>query len=557
MRTWTRRQAITTWGLGLGAGAVVPLLASCTQEDDPEDLGTAKGEAQAEATDAAGTAEPGDPEAVVATCAVVTELGELELDVLPVVRAGDCCVLTMDLRVTQQPEGDGSLRGRRFEGDATLVSGPVTAEGWAALRLIDGGGSQVRLLATTSDGDPVGRSSASLSEAMESDEAMRLQMLFAAPEDDVTSIGLLLPGWFVPDIPVVDGAAPEIAADGDEEIPDLDALIEQAEVLPVLPLEGYTRQLDGGVEVIESEEKVEIRLAGDVLFDSSSYEVDGRADEVLDAAAATISDYEGGTVAVVGHTDDVGGDAENQTLSENRATAVAEALAERIDTSVHQLITEGRGESEPLIDDASDEARRLNRRVELTLTSRRVERTEVDTSGEVPPFDPGLLGDGQEADAAEGFVRVSRSDVRYRVSAPAARRLDGLLEVTVLAERLEEGSTGEVGYGDTVDLGTGVYSYRGDSTGYSSHNAGFAPRLLVGSTATYPLDYRLGDSAIEGDVEWRNASDTSASDDARPGDTLRFVALYRDLPGVDTVVLEQTAVLGATPFRLTGIPIEG
>lgn len=47
------------------------------------------------------------------------------------------------------------------------------------------------------------------------------------------------------------------------------------------------------------------------------------------------------------------------------------------------------------------------------------------------------------------------------------------------------------------------------------------------------------------------------SEDCLVGETVRFVALYRDLPGLDTIVVEQPFVLGTTPFRLTGIPIQG
>ena len=70
------------------------------------------------------------------------------------------------------------------------------------------------------------------------------------------------------------------------------------------------------------------------------------------------------------------------------------------------------------------------------------------------------------------------------------------------------------------------------------------------------MDYRLGDSAIEGASEWRNASDTSAGDFASGGETLRFVALYRDVPGATSITLEQPFVLGTSPWRLTDIPVE-
>ena len=355
---------------------------------------------------------------------------------------------------------------------------------------------------------------------------------------------------------MIDGDVPEVtAADADEEPPGTEEMLAAVTDYPELVLEGYSRQLEGGLEVLESEEKIEIRLAGDVLFDSSSYELDARADAVLAAAAQSITDYAGGVVEIVGHTDDVGSEADNQVLSVNRAEAVAEDLSTRIDTSVYELRTAGRGESEPLVVNESDVNRQRNRRVTLTLTSAKSSGTTVSTAGEMPPFDPGNLDAGTEANGPEGFTRTLVEGSSYHISCPVVRRHEGLLEVTVLAERLEGGSYGS--YGSAVSVNSAWQSYRGDDTGHSSEFAGFAPRLLVGATATYPLDYLIGTSSGGEEQEWRTASDSIAADDCLVGETVRFVALYRDMPGLDTIVVEQPTGVGSAPFRLTDIPIEG
>lgn len=551
MSPWTRRQAISRMGMA----AAVPLLSSCTEESGgaPEPGRTAGSTSPGPSPSSA----PIDPESVVETRSLSTNLGQIEIAVHPIIRVGDHCVLTLDIETIRLPDGEDSMLLSRFEGDATLAGGAVHPEDWAGVRLVDTGGGQVRLAATAEDHTVAGRSTWPRSVfAQVYGGTLRRQLIFAAPEEGTEQIGLLLPGWFLPEVPVLDGEVPEVEpGDDEQELPDTEMMLAAVTEAPVLLLEGYSRQLDGGVQVLESNEKIEIRLAGDVLFDSSSYELDARADEVLAAAAQSITGYAGGVVEIVGHTDDVGTEADNQELSENRAQAVAEDLGARIDISVYELRTGGRGESEPLVPNDSDENRQQNRRVTLTLTSEKSSQVEVTTSGEMPPFDDGVLHDGTEADGPEGFDRTLVEGSTYHISCPVVRRVEGMLEVTVQAERLEGGEYGS--YGSAVTLGAGVHSYRGNDTGYSRDFAGFAPRLLVGATATYPLDYLLGTSFEGTDEEWRIVSDQVPAEDCLVGETVRFVALYRDLPGLDTIVVEQPFVLGTTPFRLTGIPIQG
>lgn len=74
------------------------------------------------------------------------------------------------------------------------------------------------------------------------------------------------------------------------------------------------------------------------------------------------------TIHITGHTDAVGSDRANQILSEGRAKSVRSNLIMRgIDGS--RITTEGKGESEPVADNETEEGRALNRRVEFTITS--------------------------------------------------------------------------------------------------------------------------------------------------------------------------------------------
>lgn len=67
---------------------------------------------------------------------------------------------------------------------------------------------------------------------------------------------------------------------------------------------------------------------------------------------------------IEGHTDNVGGPAANRKLSEDRAAAVKSWLAAH-GVKPAQLTTTGLGDSRPVADNASEEGRARNRRVEL------------------------------------------------------------------------------------------------------------------------------------------------------------------------------------------------
>ena len=81
---------------------------------------------------------------------------------------------------------------------------------------------------------------------------------------------------------------------------------------------------------------------------------------VLDAVAPCIK----GPYEIGGHTDNVGGDAPNQALSERRSKTVASFLASKgVDAKL--LTSKGYGETAPIADNATEEGRAKNRRIEF------------------------------------------------------------------------------------------------------------------------------------------------------------------------------------------------
>ena len=72
------------------------------------------------------------------------------------------------------------------------------------------------------------------------------------------------------------------------------------------------------------------------------------------------------SIKVIGHTDSVGSDEYNQALSERRASSVAAYLLSQ-GLAPNKLTSEGKGESQPVADNETDEGRAKNRRVELHI----------------------------------------------------------------------------------------------------------------------------------------------------------------------------------------------
>jgi len=71
-------------------------------------------------------------------------------------------------------------------------------------------------------------------------------------------------------------------------------------------------------------------------------------------------------VKIIGHTDNVGDDDYNMKLSKERAEDVLK-LFNRKGISFNRLEAIAKGETEPIADNATDEGRELNRRIEVEL----------------------------------------------------------------------------------------------------------------------------------------------------------------------------------------------
>jgi outer membrane protein OmpA-like peptidoglycan-associated protein len=103
-----------------------------------------------------------------------------------------------------------------------------------------------------------------------------------------------------------------------------------------------------------------------INFDFDSATIKPEFEGVLDAGVDVLKENPGASVEVVGYTDSVGTDEYNLGLSERRANAVKDYFVSKgIDAS--RLTATGRGEANPVADNATADGRAQNRRVELDV----------------------------------------------------------------------------------------------------------------------------------------------------------------------------------------------
>ena len=128
---------------------------------------------------------------------------------------------------------------------------------------------------------------------------------------------------------------------------------------------------DEDVEVKVDKTVVFINLSDKMLFESGSYKITSRADEVLGKIAAIIQSKDGFEVMVEGYTDNdpIKTDCirDNWDLSVLRSTSVVRALKNDHNIDPNRLIAAGRGEFNALADNDSAEGKATNRRTRIII----------------------------------------------------------------------------------------------------------------------------------------------------------------------------------------------
>ncbi len=107
--------------------------------------------------------------------------------------------------------------------------------------------------------------------------------------------------------------------------------------------------------------------SGGVTFETAQYAVTPASQTTLDKLIDVFKAYPDTNLLINGHTDNVGNDANNMTLSQKRAMSVRDYLvANGVDAS--RVTTKWYGETMPKATNDTAEGRSINRRVEVFIT---------------------------------------------------------------------------------------------------------------------------------------------------------------------------------------------
>src|SRR3984893_3297512 len=126
------------------------------------------------------------------------------------------------------------------------------------------------------------------------------------------------------------------------------------------------RQLNQVLEPRDTIRGVVVNIA-DVLFETGSYTLKPAARERLARISGIVLAYPDLRLEIEGHTDSVGSDTYNQTLSEKRAASVRDYLVNS-NVSINNVIARGFGKTRPVADNSTASGRKLNRRVEMIVS---------------------------------------------------------------------------------------------------------------------------------------------------------------------------------------------
>jgi len=110
-----------------------------------------------------------------------------------------------------------------------------------------------------------------------------------------------------------------------------------------------------------------VRVELDVKFDFDRAQVKEESFGDIKALADFMKLYPQTSTVMEGHTDSVGSDVYNQGLSERRAAAVRDVLVNQYGVESGRVQAVGYGESRPVADNATNEGRAINRRVEAEV----------------------------------------------------------------------------------------------------------------------------------------------------------------------------------------------
>jgi len=114
------------------------------------------------------------------------------------------------------------------------------------------------------------------------------------------------------------------------------------------------------------DDRLLVGMTSETTFGVDSGRIKPGFHSTLDKISGVVNKYGKTRLTIAGHTDSTGSDTYNQGLSERRAQAVeGYLLGEKVYPG--RLSAVGYGESQPIADNETEESRRRNRRVDITI----------------------------------------------------------------------------------------------------------------------------------------------------------------------------------------------
>ena len=327
------------------------------------------------------------------------------------------------------------------------------------------------------------------------------------------------------------------------------------ELADPVAIERYTRALDDSTSTHAGGKDITVTLASDVTFASDSADLAPGAEAQLQTVATQLKQHpDGGTLTIVGHTDDIQDDAYNQTLSEKRANAVKTRLEQLTSLDKWKTSVTGKGESQPKIKDTTDQARAANRRVEITLTptggtsKKNASSTPTSSSGKLP--DP----QGPVAKGPEGVTLTTKStdtNGEVTITLDHVTRAGGYLLGTLTCT-VKNGSTGAPLHPLLQDPQTVLANQRDEDGGaVQTLLASDGLTLINNGERIFPADY-----VDAYDKQHLPLTELNLYDHLKGGTTTVCV-VWPD-PGGDTITLDHQhhRITNEYSYRLTDIPIK-
>lgn len=527
--------------------AVALVLAACTGGDAEagEQSGVQSGSAQSADIDE-GEAGASVPEgSLFVEGRMQTQSGDVTARVGPVVNRGDYAVLVLEVHI---PEG---MPKSDFERRNHWSAHPF--RGIYRFPLLDLEAGTVEEPLRLGE-DPKSGDEATLElPAVQSGPSGAAYSVYGPQERD--AVDILVPSvGLVEDVPVVEEGALPTGASDIRSVSALDAAEEQiglsGQKLNVrkADLESFALATNDGQDIEVAPGRVDININSDVLFDADQDTLGVGAERELRGVATQLEGVAGGSVTIVGHTDDVDTDEHNLALSQRRAEAVRAKLAELTDLGMFSVTVEGKGESEPRMAGTTAQARAANRRVEVLVVptdpSQQVVIQGVQDADLPEPEGPvGTATEGVTASNDEGeSIHVDLAELRTR-----GRYLVGEVTVTNVGDEMNSLVMNSL---RAMTLSTP----RGESEP-NQMNMASGLTLLEGGQRFFPVDY-----SIEGAPYTPVVADQAAK--LAPGQSLVVPVVWPKMEA-DSAVLDisdyKQVLKGAKAhyflFRVTDVPI--